>query len=413
MPLSAIAAARAKPRDKAYKLADEKGMFLLVCPNGSRYWRMNYRYDGKHRTLALGVFPEVDLAEARELRTEARRLLRAGQDPFTHRKVMRARRALEAACTFRAVAEEWLEKREREGLAAITLGKVRWLLGFAYPVIGERPIAEITSFELLQVLRLVETGGRHESARRLRSVCGRVFRYAIATCRAQHDISANLRDALTIPRVTHHAAITDPVEVGELLRAIDSYDRYDVTRMALQLAPHVFVRPGELRHAEWGEFDFDKAVWSIPAEKTKMRRPHRVPLTRQSLAILAELKAVTGKWPHAFPGYHDLRRPMSEIAMSQALKRLGYPGDRMTPHGFRAMASTLLNEMGKWHPDAIERQLGHIEANEVRRAYARGQYWDERVRMMQEWSDYLDILRAADSRPNDGLGLIVGREPVS
>jgi integrase len=393
MPLSAIAAARAKPRDKAYKFTDEKGIFLLVCPNGSRYWRMNYRYAGKHRTLALGVFPEVDLAEARELRTEARRLLRAGQDPAIHRKLMRARHAIASASTFRAVAEEWLEKREREGLAQITLGKVRWLLSFAYPLIGERPIADITSFELLQVLRTVETGGRHESARRLRSVCGRVFRYAIATCRAQNDISANLRDALTIPRVRHHAALTDPAEVGALLRAIDSYDRYEVTRMALQLAPHVFVRPGELRFAEWTEFDLNKAVWSIPAEKTKMRRPHRVPLS-QSLAILHELKAVTGKWQYAFPGYQVLRKPMSEIAMSQALGRLGYAGDRMTPHGFRAMASTLLNEMGKWHPDAIERQLGHIEANEVRRAYARGQYWDERVRMMQEWSDYLDRLRA-------------------
>jgi integrase len=398
MTLSAIACARAKPRDKIYKLFDEKSMYLLVHPNGSRYWRMNYRFAGKARTLALGVFPEISLAEARELRTEARRLLREGLDPSAHKREMRARKALVAVNTFQAVAEEWLEKRQREGLSEVTLGKLKWLLGFAYPLIGSRPIAEITSFELLQALRVMETGGRHESARRLRSVCGRVFRYAIATCRAENDVSAHLREAITVPRTKHYAAITDPEQVGELLRAIDGYDRYQVTRLALQLAPHVFLRPGELRQAMWDEIDLNKAVWSIPAEKMKMRRPHRVPLSRQSLAILEQLKEIGGgKWPHVFPGYHQLRKPMSENALNSALRHLGYSGDRMTPHGFRAMASTLLNETGKWHPDAIERQLAHADTNAVRRAYVRGEYWEERVRMMQDWSDYLDELRRRSS----------------
>lgn len=394
--LSALTVTRSKPRAKPYKLTDQKGLCLLITPTGGRYWRYNYRFNDKSRTLALGVFPEVSLADARERHMEARKLLAQGEDPSVHKKVNNVRSRLASKETFRAVAEEWLAKREREGLGKVTLEKAKWLLNFAYPAIGERKMSDITSFELLEVLRSVEVRGRHETARRLRSVCGRVFRYGIATCRAEQDLTANLRDALTVPRVKHLAAITDPVKVGALLRAIDAFSGQEITRYALQLAPHVFVRPGELRHAEWTEIDLDKAIWSIPADKMKMRRPHRVPLSRQSLAIFSELKPITGKWQYVFPGFVSLKRPMSENAITGALRRLGYSGDEMTSHGFRAMASTLLNEMGKWNPDAIERQLAHVDTNEVRRAYARGEYWDERVRMMQEWSDYLDKLRAGD-----------------
>lgn len=281
----------------------------------------------------------------------------------------------------------------REARSPVTIGKLRWLLGFAYPDIGDRPIADISPLELLSVLRGVEARGRHESARRMRSVCGRVFRYAIATGRASHDLSADLRDALTTPKVTHRAAITDAKQVGALLRAIEGFDGHRVTRLALRLAPHVFVRPGELRYAEWTEIDTDKAIWTIPADKMKMRRPHCVPLSRQSLAIITEIRSVTGNGRYLFPGFQTVKRAMSENTINGALRRLGYDGSEMTGHGFRAMASTLLNESGNWHPDAIERQLAHVESDGVRRAYARGEHLPERVAMMQDWSDYLDRLR--------------------
>jgi integrase len=398
MSLSAIAVTRAKPQAKPYKLRDERGMYLLVNPKGGRYWRLNYRFEGRHRTLALGVYPDVGLADAREKRDEARRILAKGMDPGIRRKQEAAQAKLDSGSSFQCVAEEWLAKRKREGLEEITLSKAKWLLGFAYPALGEKKIGDITTLQLLEVLRAVEGRGRHESARRLRSVCGRVFRFAIATGRAEHDLTANLRDALTTPKVTHLAAITNSQEVGPLMRAIEGFRGHDVTRHALRLAPHVFVRPGELRHAEWSEVDFDKAVWSIPAHKMKMRRPHRVPLSRQSLAILREVQPITGKWQYVFPGFQSLKRPMSENALNGALRRLGYSGDEMTSHGFRAMASTLLNEMGRWHPDAIERQLAHAETDAVRRAYVRGEYWEERLSMMQEWSDHLERLRDAAAR---------------
>ena len=393
MTLTSLAVSKAKPRDKQYKLTDERGLCLLVMPNGGRYWRLRYQFAGKSKSLALGVYPDVSLAKARERRDRARELLADGIDPSAHRKNAAAEAELEATSSFRVVAEEWLKKRKREGLGEVTLAKAKWLLDFAYPTLGDRKISTIKTLELLDVLRSVEGRGRHESARRLRSVCGRVFRYAIATGRAEHDLTANLRDALITPKVKHLAAITNSQQVGPLLRAIDDFDGHGVTRAALRLAPHVFVRPGELRHAEWTEIDFTGAVWSIPAAKMKMRRPHRVPLSRQSIAILREIQKVTGKWQFIFPGFQSLRRPMSENALNGALRRLGYSGEEMTSHGFRAMASTLLNEMGKWHPDAIERQLAHVESDAVRRAYSRGEYWEERVQMMQEWSDYLDRLR--------------------
>jgi integrase len=354
---------------------------------------MNYRYLGRYKSLAFGVWPDVDLAGARAKRDAARKLLANGRDPSEQNKLDKIAASIAAANTFKAVAEEWYVKAEKEGLAPATLNKIRWLLDCAYPSLGNRPIAEILPHELLLVLRKFEAKGRHESAKRLRSTCGQVFRYAIATARASRDISADLRGALASVKVTHRAAITRPMEVGSLLRVIDGYKGSSVTLAALKLLPHVFVRPGELRHAEWGEFDLEDAVWTIPAVKTKMRREQRVPLSRQALTIIASIETDARLSPLVFPSLRSVKRPMSENTINAALRRLGYAQDEMTAHGFRAMASTLLNEMGKWNPDAIERQLAHADGNKVRRAYTRGEYWDERVRMMQHWSDYLDQLR--------------------
>lgn len=393
MSLTAIAIRNARPRAKAYKLTDERSLFLLITPAGGKYWRLRYRYLGKDKTLSLGVWPEVTLAEAREKRDTARKQIAEGLDPQAERKLKRIRAQIDANITFKAIAEEWVLKITREGRADRTLGKVRWLLDMAYPLIGTRSINQIDVQEVLVVLRKLEATGRYESARRMRSVISRVFRYGIATARAQRDVAADLRGAIAVPKVKHFAAITAPKEAGELLRAIEDYSGQAITKFALKMTPHVFVRPGELRRAEWSEIDFDREVWSIPAEKMKMRWPHKVPLSRQVLAILVELQPLTGHSLYVFPAFHTWKRPMSENTITFALRRMGYGKDQMTAHGFRAMAATLLNEMGTWNPDAIERQLAHMENNGVRRAYARGQYWDERVQMMQHWSDYLDRLR--------------------
>jgi integrase len=384
----------AKRADRPIKLSDSGGLHLLIQPNGSKLWRLAYRFGGKQKTLAIGVYPTVTLKHAREKRDEAKRLLADNVDPSTQRRLEKLTAA--SGNTFWAVAEEVLKKLEREGRADLTLVKKRWLLDFAYPVIGERPIAEITAPELLAVLRKIESRGRYETARRLRSTCGMVFRYAIATGRAERDPSVDLRGALTAPKVTHRAAIADPAGIGALLRAIEDYDGLPLTKAALNLASLVFVRPGELRKAEWAEFDLEHAEWRIPPAKMKMRRPHRVPLARQTLTILRDLQAIcpSGRW--LFPSVRSILRPMSENTLNAALRRLGYSKGQMTAHGFKGMASTRLNEMGCWNPDAIERQLAHQESDDVRRAYLHAaEYWLERVRMMQAWADYLDELRDA------------------
>lgn len=395
MALSALQVRSAKAKDRPYKVSDSGGLYMFVQPSGQRYWRLAYRWAGKQKTMALGVFPDVSLADARAKRDEARKLLVAGKDPVeTARQNAHDAKMAEQA-TFRIVAEEWIAKCEREGRAEITLHKQRWLLNFAYPKLGERPINRISGHEVYEVLRKVEAKGHYETARRLRGICGQVFRYAVATGRGERDVCVDLRGALITPKVKHLAAITEPEEVGVLMRAIDGFDGYRVTQVALKLAPHLFVRPGELRHAEWAEFDFNEAVWAIPPEKMKMRRAHYVPLSRQALAIIAEIRPVTCRHRYVFPCQGKRDRPMCENTLNLALQRIGFPGTRMTAHGFRAMASTLLNESGKWNPDAIERQLAHVDANAIRRVYARGEYWNERVAMMQAWSDQLDRLREA------------------
>jgi len=308
MGLTAIAIKAARGRDKPYKLTDGGGLHLLVLPTGGRYWRVNYRYLGKQKTLALGVWPDVELADAREKRDAARRLLAKGCDPATQAKLDKVAASVAAANTFKAVADEWYAKAEKEGLAPATLNKIRWLLDFAYQAFGNRPIADILPHELLAVLRKFEARGKHESAKRLRSTCGQVFRYAIATARANRDISADLRGALISVKVTHRAAITTPAEVGALLRVIDDYEGHPVTRTALKLLPHVFVRPGELRHAEWREFDLDNAVWTIPAHKTKMRRVHSVPLSRQALEVISGIETDATFSTLLFPSLRSGRR---------------------------------------------------------------------------------------------------------
>jgi integrase len=402
--LTAAWVSRAKPKDKPYKLSDRDGLYLLVEPSGSRVWRMNFRMHGKQRTITFGRWPELLLGEARERLLDARRLIANGVDPIEQAKLEKIAKSLAAAHTFEAVANEWIDKIEAEGAAAMTVKKARWLLSKLYPAIGRRPISEISAHELLIALKKIESTKRYDTATRARSTASQVFRFAIATARAERDIASDLRGALIAPKTTHRAAITTPTEAGALLRAIDEYDGHPLTRTALRLLAHVFVRPGELRWAEWKEFDIEKRVWTIPGHKMKMRRPHAVPLTRQVLTMLEEIEHDASYSSFLFPSLRAVDRPMSDNTINAALRRLGFGKEEMTGHGFRALAATLLNEMGCWNPDAIERQLAHAEGNSIRRAYARGQYWEERVRMMQHWSDHLDQLRngATILRPNFG-----------
>ena len=394
MFLNDVAIRAAKPGPKPVKLSDERGLFLLMQSSGGKLWRLKYRIAGKEKKLSLGRYPDVALRDAREGGAEARKLIAAGIDPSEKKRVDRLDATLKAATTFKAVAEEYIAKSDREGRAAVTVGKARWLLSLLEPCLGSRP-DEISPAELLAALKKAETRGHLETARRMRSFASRVFRYAVSTARAAADQAAALRGALVAPKATHHAAILDVKGVGALLRAIDGYDGQPMMQLALRLAPHVFVRPGELRQAEWSEVDLEAGVWKIAATKMKMRQPHIVPLSRQAIEILSAAQALTGRHRYVFASLYPGDRPMSENTINAALRRLGYSGDEMTAHGFRAMASTLLNESGKWNPDAIERALAHKTADAVRGAYHRGAHWAERVEMAQWWSDYLDTLRAA------------------
>jgi integrase len=383
----------AKSSDTAYKLFDSAGLHLFVAPSGGKLWRLKYRHEGKEKLLSLGAYPAVSLKDARERRDEARKLIASGKDPAFEKKRAALVASVGASNTFSAIAEELIAKREREGLKDITAEKARWLLSLVEAGIGQRPIADIEAFELLAAIKKVEATGRLETAKRLLAFASRVFRYAVATTRAKYDVAAALKGALVAPKVKHHAAIIDPAGVGALLRAIDGFAGQPVTVWALKLAPHLFVRPGELRQAEWSEIDLEAAVWRIPAGRMKMKREHVVPLSRQAVAIFTEARSITGNGRLVFPGQRTHQRPMSENTLNAALRRLGYGADEMTSHGFRSTASTLLNESLKWSPDAIERALAHGDGDAVRAAYHRGVHWDERVKMAQWWSDYLDALR--------------------
>ncbi len=406
MALTDVAIRNAKPGAKPIKLADGMGMFLLVTPAGGKLWRLKYRMDGREKLLAIGPYPEIGLGEARRRREEARELIALGKDPSREKQRDKVRSRLQAADTFNAICAEYCEKRRRDGVkgwAPATAVRSEYLLSLVCGSIGKLPIGEIEPADVLSAVRRIEGKGKLESARRSLQLAGAVFRYAVATARLASDPTRDLRGALTAPTVTHYAAITDPAGVGAFLRAIDEYEGQGLARYALQLAPHVFVRPGELRHAEWGEIDLDGALWTLPAEKTKSRKLHAIPLSRQSVDILREVQAISGPSGYVFPSIRTRTRPMSENTLNASLRRLGYTSDEMTAHGFRAMASTLLNESGKWNPDAIERALAHGDKDKVRAAYHRGAHWDERVKMAQWWSDHLDTLRkGADVVPING-----------
>lgn len=393
MALTDTAVRAAKPREAPYKLADAGGLYLLVNPTGSRLWRLKYRHAKREKLLALGAYPAVTLADARSRRDEAKVLLAKGDDPSIAKQDAKRLSEASAATSFRVIAEEYLDKLRREGRASATINKTEWLLSLVFPVIGSRPIRDIAPPQVLDALRAIERRGRHESARRARSTVGAVFRFAIASARADIDPTYSLQGALTSPKVRHRSAIVEPVALGAMLRAIEGFEGQPTTLAALRLMAILFPRPGELRLARWVEFDMEKAVWTIPGDRTKMRRPHRVPLPTQALAILADLREISGSGKLLFPSVRTVARPISENTLNAALRRLGYAKDEATSHGFRASAATLLNESGKWNPDAIERQLAHVESNDVRRAYTRGEHWDERVRMMQWWADHLDVLR--------------------
>ena len=389
MPALSEAKIRAsRPKERAYKVFDERGLFMLVTPTGGRLWRFRYRLGGVEKLLTLGAYPDVPLKRAREKREDARKLVADGVDPCAKRQAERATQVE----TFEAIAKEWLELQSRS-LAAETMEILGTRLkSFLNPYVGSRPIASITAQELLAALRRIEARGRHETAHRVRSLAGRVFRYAVATGRAQHDVAADLKDALAPVKSRNFASVTEPARVGELLRAIDGYSGQPITALALKLAPLVFVRPGELRGAEWSEFDLEGAEWRIPAARMKMGEQHIVSLSRQAMEILRELHILTGNGRYVFPSLLSAERPMSDNTINGALRRLGYGSGEQTGHGFRSMASTLLNEQG-FPPDIIELQLAHQERNKVRAAYNKAQRLTERRAMMQSWADFLDQLR--------------------
>ncbi|MFA7269474.1 MAG: integrase arm-type DNA-binding domain-containing protein [Sterolibacterium sp.] len=403
MPLTDTAIKNAKPGDKAARLFDGGGLYLEVAPAGGKWWRLKFRYGGKEKRLSLGVYPDVSLKDARQRRDDARKLLADGIDPSEHRKAVKATKTERAANSFEVIAREWFA-RKSPGWATSNAEKIiKRLENDAFPWMGGRPIAEITPPELLKVLRRIEERGAVESAHRMRNYCGQIFRYAIATGRAERDASADLRGALPPPVKEHRAAITDPKAAAELLRAMDSYQGSFVTKCALRLAPLVFVRPGELRKAEWTEIDLDAAEWNIPAIRMKMREPHLVPLSTQAVEILRELHALTGAGRYVFPGARTNGRPMSDNAVLAALRRMGFAKDEMSGHGFRAMARTILDEVLGVRPDFIEHQLAHAVRDPNGRAYNRTAHLAERRKMMQQWADYLDKLKAgADVIPLHG-----------
>jgi len=392
IPLSDMQVARVKPQAKQITLFDGGGLFLLVTPTGGKLWRLKYRFEGKGKLLALGSYPEISLMEARRRRDEARKNIAHGVDPAVLRKAQKQADTEETE-TFEVITREWYGKFLHtwvKGHADKTLNLMEKDL---FPWIGNRPISNITPPELLAVLRRIESRGALDTAHRARGLLGRIFRYAVSTGRAERDQAADLRGALPPAKESHHAAITDPKEVAPLLRALDGYQGHFVVKCALRLAPMLFVRPGELRQAEWSEIDLEEATWNIPAEKMKMKEPHLVPLSRQAVNILRELKDLTGESQYVFPSGRSFTRPMSNNAILAALRRMGYDKDTMTGHGFRAMARTILDEVLHVRPDYIEHQLAHAVKDPNGRAYNRTAHLDERRKMMQRWADYLDGLK--------------------
>ncbi|HAT8177886.1 TPA: DUF4102 domain-containing protein [Legionella pneumophila] len=386
----------AKSEAKAYKISDEKGLFMHVTPQGNKYWRLKYRFGGKEKLLALGVYDDVTLAKAREKRDEARRLLADGIDPGEHKKIMKQVAEERSANSFEVVAREWFVKYSLNWVKSHADKIMQRFVRDIFPWIGNKPITEVTPPVLLSVIRRIEERGALETAHRALSNCGQVFRYAIATGRAERDASQDLRGALPPVKTKHFAAQTDPKRFGDLLKIFDDYQGSLIVRSALRLAPLFFVRPGELRHAQWKDFDFDKAQWSFTVTKTNTL--HIVPLATQALEVLSELQPLTGNSTYVFPSARSNSRPMSDNAILAALRRLGISKEEASGHGFRATARTLLDEVLSVRPDIIEHQLAHAVRDPNGRAYNRTAHLIERKKMMQDWADYLDRLKMGDCK---------------
>ena len=389
MALSDFAIRKAKPKEKPYRMADGDGLHLLVQPHGSKSWQMRYRFRGKENVLSFGRYPIVTLAEAREKKNAARKLLSNGIDPAVQRKLDRIEAEHAARQTFGLIADEYLERMKATGAAEATLTKTRWLLKDLASSICDRPIRDIHAAEILHLLQKIEKSGRRETARRLRGVIGTVFRHAIVTLRADTDPTVLLRGALMAPKVTGRAAITDEQEFGKLIQAIDNYDGWPTIRAALKFLILTCVRPGEVRGAVRSEFDLDQAMWRIPAERMKMRQPHDVPLSKQALAVLRDIWPLSEGGELVFPSIRSRHRPLSENAFNSAMRRMGYGQDEVTAHGFRVTASSILNSRG-YDPDVIEAVLAHQDRNAIRRTYNRATYWNQRVVLMQQWADLLN-----------------------
>ena len=399
MGLSAKAVEQAKPKAKQYKLTDEHGLYLLVMPNGGRYWRWAYRFAGKQKTLALGVFPEVSLKEARKKHTEGREKLAGGEDPSAVKKAQRQALKRSAINSFKAVALEWLEVKQKGKSEGYNRRVKRMMETVLFPAFGNKPIASVDAADLLDALTPVQNKGLTDKAHRCKQIAGMVLRYAVATRRAERDCSRDLDGALAENKTEHFAAITDPHQFGELLLALDQFDGSYTVECALKLSPHVFTRPGELRKMEWSDVDFDRSLWEIPKHKKKERRAHLVPLSKQAASILSDLHRLTGRYDYVFPSARGASRPMSENAVRVALRSLGYENDTHTPHGFRTSARTMLHERLNYPPEVIEKQLAHKSLEKLGDTYDRTLFLDERVKMMQAWSDYMDQLKAAAGSP--------------
>ncbi|MCG8536181.1 MAG: integrase arm-type DNA-binding domain-containing protein [Pseudomonadales bacterium] len=393
MPLTALAVKQAKPREKDYKLSDGGGMYLLVTKKGGKYWRLKYRFAGKEKVLAMGVYPTVTLEEAREQRAKAKKLL-PNTDPNSIKRETRAANIEASENSFKIVATEWFNNHMTHKSDSHRTRTWRLLKNDLFPPLGRRPIADISPPELLKALRRVESRGAVDTAHRAHQTSGQVFRYAIATGRAERDPSADLRGALKVHVKKHHAAITEPKELGKLLSSIEAFSGTPVVKAALELSALLFVRPKELRHMEWEEIDWDQALWQIPAEKMKMKQPHIVPLSTQAITILEEIHSLTGRGKYVFPSARGASRPLSENGVRVALRTMGYDNNTMTAHGFRATARTILDEVLCFRVDLIEHQLAHTVRDPNGRAYNRTKHLPQRVEMMQKWADYLDSLRS-------------------
>ncbi|MDO8811905.1 MAG: tyrosine-type recombinase/integrase [Gallionella sp.] len=397
MALTALEVSKSKAAEKPQRLADGGNMYLLIQPNGAKYWRMDYRLAGKRKTLAIGVYPDIGLADARERREQARKLIANGVDPVEVKHAQAASIVANTENSFEVIAREWFVRHAPNWKENHSSKIIARLEKDVFPWIGNQPIADISAPALLAAIRKIEARGALETAHRALACCGQVFRYAVATGRAERDPTGDLRGALPpVKKEKHFAAITDPKKVGELLRDIEGYQGSYIVKGAFKLSPLLFVRPGELRKMEWAELDLDKAEWIIPADKMKMGVTHIVPLAKQAVAVLREMLPITGRSKYVFHGERDHDRPMSDNAIRSALRRMGWANDEMTPHGFRAMASTILDNMG-YKQEWLERQLAHEEPNKIKAAYKREawrMYLPERTAMMQAWADYLDKLKA-------------------